>query len=92
MARTIPLTGEGGVLALMSKPGAVFSIKFRKVDGGISQKIGCMLAPSGNGLNEHKKRNRSGIVNLFQPAKNHKFECYMDIMVEFNGMTIFHPY
>ena len=89
---TIPLTGEGGVLSRMNKPGAIFSVKFRKVDGSVSQKIGCMLASSANGLAEHKKQNRSGLLKLYQPSKNHHFECYMDFMKEFNGMTVFHPY
>lgn len=80
------------MLSLMNKPSAVFGIKFRKVDGGISEKLGCMLAASSNGLSEHKKQNRSGLLKLYQPAKNHHFECYMDLLKEFNGMTVFHPY
>lgn len=76
----------------MNKPGAVFSIKFRKTDGGISEKLGCMLAPSSNGLAEHKKQNRSGLLRLFQPSLSRPFDCYMDLLVQFNGMIVFHPY
>jgi hypothetical protein len=90
--KTIPLTGQGGVMSLMNKPGAVFAIKFRKVNGDASTKIGCMLSGSGNALTEHKRSNRGGMVKLFQPATNRLFDVYLDTLVEFNGITIFHPY
>lgn len=92
MKKTIPLLGQGGVLAQINKPGAVFSIKARKVSGDITVKTGCVAIRSANVLNEHKIYNRSGLIKLFQPASSHKFEIYIDLIKEFNGMTVFHNY
>ncbi|OIN61171.1 hypothetical protein [Arsenicibacter rosenii] len=90
--KKINLVGEGGVLALVNKPGAVFSVKFRKTDGNISVKVGCTRLPTTNGLGDQKQSNRSGLLRLYQPAIDHTFDVYIDCLVEFNEMTVVHPY
>ena len=90
--KTIPLLGAGGVLATINKPGSVFSIKGRKVNGEITVKVGCVAVRGSNVLNEHKIYNRGGLVKLYQPQKSHQFELYIDLIKEFNGMTVFHNY
>lgn len=92
MKQTIALTGEGGVLSQVNRPGAVFSIKARKVDGSITEKIGCTRLPVANGLEERKKMNRNGLLRLSQPAKSRTFDLCIDLIVEFNGMRVMHNY
>ena len=90
--KTIPLLGAGGVLAQVNKPGSVFSIKARKVNGDVTLKYGCVALRGTNVLNEHKVYNRGGLLKLYQPQSSHKFEIYIDLIKEFNGMTVFHNY
>ena len=90
--KTIQLLGAGGVLATINKPGSVFSIKGRKVNGDITMKTGCVALRSANVLNDHKMYNRNGTVKLYQPQKSHQFELYIDLIKEFNGMKVQHPY
>jgi hypothetical protein len=90
--KSILLIGAGGVLATINKPGSVFSIKARKVNGDVTIKTGCVALRGTNALNEHKIYNRGGLLKLYQPQKSHKFELYIDLIKEFNGMTVIHPY
>lgn len=90
--KIIPLVGHGGVLSQINKPGAVFSIKARKVNGDMTNKTGCVAVRGSNVLNEHKIYNRGGLLKLYQPQASRNFEIYIDLIKEFNGMTVFHNY
>ncbi|TAF02268.1 MAG: hypothetical protein EAZ80_01605 [Runella slithyformis] len=88
----IPISGTGSVLAQVNKPGVVFNIKFRKTNGDVSEKIGCMAVRGGSELSERKVWNRNGLLRITQPAKNHIFDVYIDLILEFNGKPVFHNY
>ncbi|MFN3378919.1 MAG: hypothetical protein ACK41O_05650 [Runella zeae] len=72
-------------------------MKYRKTNGEIGEKIGCIAASVAantktNTLNEHKKYNRNGLLRVYQPSTNRTFDVVIDLIVEFNGMTVFHNY
>jgi hypothetical protein len=79
----------GQALSEMNAPGAVFSIAFRKDNGELSEKHGVMNRAKH--LNNRKKFNRDGLLKCWQPQANHTFDCTIDLIVRFNGMTIIRP-
>ncbi|TDB60104.1 hypothetical protein [Arundinibacter roseus] len=81
------------VLSEVNKPGSVFNITYRKVDGSWGEKKSCMLRTSTHSAGgERKRMNRSGTLKLIQQSNNQLLDVYIDFLLTFNGQAINHLY
>ncbi|MDR6195178.1 hypothetical protein [Siphonobacter sp. SORGH_AS_0500] len=91
------------VLHEIQEPGTLFSIKFRKLDGGISEKHQVKKNPTKvktpAGTEDKKdlstvRRNmtKAGALLLYDERTKERFECKIELLVAYNGYRIFHNY
>ncbi|GAB3892394.1 hypothetical protein GCM10028803_05170 [Larkinella knui] len=94
------------VLHEIQEAGTVFSLKFRKLDGSISFKGQVKknptkaTVPTGSADGGQKKdlhsirrnMNQAGALLLYDCKNRHTFEVKIELLVAYNGYTIFHNY
>ncbi|WP_138993961.1 hypothetical protein [Larkinella sp. C7] len=90
------------VLHSIQEAGTVFSLKFRKLDGSISfkpevKKNPTAVRPESTGGTKdlgtiRRNMKGAGALLLFDCRERKTFEAKIELLVEFNGMTIFHNY
>lgn len=93
------------VLHAVQDNNAVFSLKFRKLDGSVSIKPEVKKSPGksqaapdpdgkvSKNLSAIKRTMKgAGVLLLFDIRNRYTFEAKVELLVEFNGMTIFHNY
>ena len=80
------------VLSEVNAPNAVFDIKYRKDDGTVGEKKRVMKRVGNNGLNDHKKMNRLGLLKIWNPKTGEDRDITIDLIVEFNGKRVIRNY